>query len=199
MMTVQVSSAEVIWPTRAFSAGSRPARSAERASTGTIALVSAPPRISSYSRSGTWFAVTYAVPRQPAPTVCENTSVRTRPRIRDRIGQAGDDGGTAGDARTEPPRRARTRRLGLDHAALSPACTCNSRSSCMRGLRPVTLLSAGRTRIQPETESPIGKRAVLSQVYTVLVIGLRSHRKIRFIGATPVVRTGEWRQVNARV
>ena len=64
MTTVQVSSAEVIWPTRAFSAGSRAARSAERASTGTIALASAPPRISSYSRSGTWFAVTYAVPRQ---------------------------------------------------------------------------------------------------------------------------------------
>ena len=45
MTTVQVSSAEVIWPTRAFSAGSPAARSAERASTGTIALVSAPPRI----------------------------------------------------------------------------------------------------------------------------------------------------------
>ena len=84
-MTVQVSSAEVIWPTRAFAAGSCPARSAERASTGTIALVSAPPRTSSYSRLGTWFAVTYAVPRQLAPTVCENTSVRTRPRTRDKI------------------------------------------------------------------------------------------------------------------
>ena len=61
------------------------ARSAERASTGIIALLSAPPRISWYSRSGTWFAVTYAVPRQLAPTVCENTSVRTRPSIRDTI------------------------------------------------------------------------------------------------------------------
>ena len=58
MMTVQVSSAEVIWPTRAFSAGSREASAAERASTGTIAAVSAPPRISWYSRSGTWLAVT---------------------------------------------------------------------------------------------------------------------------------------------
>ena len=85
MTKVQVSSAEVIWPTRAFSAGSWAARSAERASTGIIAMVSAPPRISWYSRSGTWFAVTYAVPRQLAPTVCENTSVRTRPSIRDRI------------------------------------------------------------------------------------------------------------------
>ena len=68
-ITVQVSSAEVIWPTCAFSAGSRSARSAARASTGTIALVSAPPRTSWYSRSGTWLAVTYAVPRQLAPTV----------------------------------------------------------------------------------------------------------------------------------
>ena len=63
MTTVQVSSAEVIWLTRAFSAGSPTARSAERASTGTIALASAPPRISWYRRSGIWFAVTYAVPR----------------------------------------------------------------------------------------------------------------------------------------
>ena len=47
MITDQVSSADVISPTRAFSAGSRAARSAERARTGTIALVSAPPRISS--------------------------------------------------------------------------------------------------------------------------------------------------------
>ena len=47
MMTDQVSSAEVISPTRAFSAGSLAARSAERARTGTIALVSAPPRTSS--------------------------------------------------------------------------------------------------------------------------------------------------------
>ena len=83
MTTVQVNSAEVIWPTRAFSAGSRADCSAERASTGIIALLSAPPRISWYSSSGTWFAVTYAVPRQLAPTVCENTSVRTRPKTRD--------------------------------------------------------------------------------------------------------------------
>ena len=47
MITDQVSSAEVISPTRAFSAGSLAARSAERARTGTIALVSAPPRTSS--------------------------------------------------------------------------------------------------------------------------------------------------------
>ena len=47
MTTDQVSSAEVIWPTRAFSAGSAAARSAERARTGTMALVSAPPRTSS--------------------------------------------------------------------------------------------------------------------------------------------------------
>ena len=47
MMTDQVSSAEEIRPTLAFSSGSVAARSAERASTGTIALVSAPPRTSS--------------------------------------------------------------------------------------------------------------------------------------------------------
>ena len=47
MRTNQVSSADVIWPTRALSAGSDPARSAERARTGTMALVSAPPRTSS--------------------------------------------------------------------------------------------------------------------------------------------------------
>ena len=47
MTTDQVSSAEVIWPTRACSAGSSAARSAERARTGTMALVSAPPRTSS--------------------------------------------------------------------------------------------------------------------------------------------------------
>jgi hypothetical protein len=58
IITDQVSSAEVISPTRAFSAGSCGARSAERARMGTIALVSAPPRISSYRRLGTWFAVT---------------------------------------------------------------------------------------------------------------------------------------------
>ena len=85
IMTVQVSIAEVIWPTRAFSAGSTADRSAERASIGTSTLPSAPPRIRLYNRSGTWFAVTYAVPRQLAPTVCQNTSVRTRPRIRDTI------------------------------------------------------------------------------------------------------------------
>src|SRR5580700_2554076 len=34
-------------------------------------------------RFGTWLAVTYAVPRQLAPMVWENTSVRTSPRIRD--------------------------------------------------------------------------------------------------------------------
>ena len=47
MMTDQVSSAEVIWLTCALSAGSAAARSADRARTGTIALVSAPPRTSS--------------------------------------------------------------------------------------------------------------------------------------------------------
>ena len=45
--TDQVSSAEVIWLTLARSRGSSAARSADRASTGTIALVSAPPRTSS--------------------------------------------------------------------------------------------------------------------------------------------------------
>ena len=85
MTTDQVSRAEVIWPTRAFSAGSAAARSAERARTGTMALVSAPPRTSSYTRFGTWLAVTYAVPRQLAPMLCENTRVRTSPRIRDRM------------------------------------------------------------------------------------------------------------------
>ena len=47
MMTDQVSSAAVIWLTRSRAAGSDPARSAGRASTGTMALVSAPPRTSS--------------------------------------------------------------------------------------------------------------------------------------------------------
>ena len=123
MTTVQVSSAEVIWPTRAFSAGSWAARSAERASTGTIALVSAPPRISWYRRSGTWFAVTYAVPRQLAPTVCENTSVRTRPRIRDSMVRP---------ATTATPRAmpSPSRWAGPGSAGpvllLSPVCTCNS-------------------------------------------------------------------------
>jgi hypothetical protein len=47
MMTDQVSSAEAIWLTLARSAGCSAASSAERASTGIIALVSAPPTISS--------------------------------------------------------------------------------------------------------------------------------------------------------
>jgi len=47
MMTDQVSIAEEMWLTLAFSTGSVPARAADRASTGTIALVSAPPRTSS--------------------------------------------------------------------------------------------------------------------------------------------------------
>ena len=47
MTTDQVSSAEEIWLTCAFSAGSESARSAGRARTGIIALVSAPPRTSS--------------------------------------------------------------------------------------------------------------------------------------------------------
>ena len=123
IMTVQVSIAEVIWPTRAFSAGSAAARSAERASTGTSTLPSAPPRIRLYSRSGTWFAVTYAVPRQPAPTVCENTSVRTRPRIRDTIVRLATT--AAPRAMPGPSRDARpgsARRVPL----LSLVCTGNS-------------------------------------------------------------------------
>ena len=58
MMTVQVSTAEVMPATRARASGSSAARSADRASTGTMALVSAPPTTSSYSRLGTWLAVT---------------------------------------------------------------------------------------------------------------------------------------------
>ena len=47
-MTInQVSSAEEIWLTCVLSAGSESARSADRARTGIIALVSAPPRTSS--------------------------------------------------------------------------------------------------------------------------------------------------------
>ena len=135
MMMVQVSSAEVMTPTRAFSAGSRPARSADLARIGTIALVSAPPRISSYSRLGTWFAVTYAVPRQVAPTVCENTSVRTRPRIRDRMVRLA----TMRAPRVMPS-------ASREGGSVTPAgpvllsslvCTCNFWSLCMRGLRPV--------------------------------------------------------------
>ncbi len=139
MTTVQVSNAEVIWPTRAFSAGSRAACSAERASTGTIALVSAPPRISWYRRSGTWFAVTYAVPRQLAPTVCENTSVRTKPNIRDSIVRPATT--TAPRAMPTPSREAGS---GSARPASGLVCTCSSRSLCMPGLRPVTLLLAYR-------------------------------------------------------
>ena len=47
MITDHVIRAEVIWLTWAFASGSEPERSAERASTGTIAVVSAPPRTSS--------------------------------------------------------------------------------------------------------------------------------------------------------
>ena len=47
MTTAQVISAEEICATRAFSLGSVHERAAERASTGTMALVSAPPRASS--------------------------------------------------------------------------------------------------------------------------------------------------------
>jgi hypothetical protein len=46
-MTDQVSSAEEIWLTRSLSRASSAARSAERASTGIIALVRAPPTTSS--------------------------------------------------------------------------------------------------------------------------------------------------------
>ena len=127
MIMVQVSSAEVIWLTRAFSAGSATARSAERASTGTIALASAPPRTSWYSRSGTWFAVTYAVPRQLAPTACENTRVRTKPRIRDKIVRPA----TMTAPRAMPSASREVRTGGLPTSVLSPSsvCTCNSRSA----------------------------------------------------------------------
>ncbi len=79
----QVSSAEEVCSTFRFACGSVPALLAERASTGTIALDRAPPMASSTMRLGTWLAVTYAVPRQPAPTLCANTTVRTRPRTRE--------------------------------------------------------------------------------------------------------------------
>src|SRR3984957_8921692 len=81
--TDQVSSADEVCSTWAFALGSTAARLAERASTGTIALDRAPPMARSTIRFGTWFAVTYAVPRQPAPTVFANTTVRTRPRTRE--------------------------------------------------------------------------------------------------------------------
>src|SRR6202166_995089 len=76
MRTAQVSTADEIFETRSLAAASAPARWAERASTGTMALVSAPASTSSDSRLGTWYAVTYTVPRQPEPTVWENSSVR---------------------------------------------------------------------------------------------------------------------------
>src|SRR6202035_1304394 len=82
--TDQVISADAVCSTRTFASGSPAlARLAERASTGTIALDRAPPIASSTIRLGTWLAVTYAVPRQPAPTVFANTTVRTRPRTRE--------------------------------------------------------------------------------------------------------------------
>ena len=124
MTKVQVSSAEVIWLTCALSAGSRPARSAERASTGIIAMVSAPPRISWYSRSGTWFAVTYAVPRQLAPTVCENTSVRTRPSIREKIVRPATMRAPRAMPSASPER-------GSGRPASGLVCTGNSRSPGM--------------------------------------------------------------------
>src|ERR1700733_14585320 len=82
--TDQVISADAVCSTWTFASGSPAlARLAERASTGTIALDRAPPIASSTIRLGTWLAVTYAVPRQPAPTVFANTTVRTRPRTRE--------------------------------------------------------------------------------------------------------------------
>src|SRR5215813_639725 len=79
----QVSSADAVCSTWALALGSVAARLADRASTGTIALDRAPPMASSTMRFGTWLAVTYVVPRQPAPTVCEKTTVRPRPRTRE--------------------------------------------------------------------------------------------------------------------
>ena len=79
----QVSSADAVCSTWTFARGSTAARLADRASTGTIALDRAPPMASSTIRFGTWFAVTYVVPRQPAPTVRANTTVRVRPRTRE--------------------------------------------------------------------------------------------------------------------
>jgi hypothetical protein len=145
MTKVQVSSAEVIWLTCALSAGSRPARSAERASTGIIAMVSAPPRISWYSRSGTWFAVTYAVPRQLAPTVCENTSVRTRPSTREKIVRP-----ATMRAPRAMPSASREPGSGSARPASGLVCTGNSRSPGM-ALHPSRLLPAHRIRIQLET------------------------------------------------
>src|SRR6202035_5705787 len=82
--TDQVISADAVCSTWTFASGSPAlARFADRASTGTIALDRAPPIASSTIRLGTWLAVTYAVPRQPAPTVFANTTVRTRPRTRE--------------------------------------------------------------------------------------------------------------------
>ena len=78
-----------------MAAGSAVARFAARASTGTIALDSAPPMASSTIRLGTWFAVAYAVPRQPDPTVCEKTTVRSRPSTRENA---------VSDATTSAPR-----------------------------------------------------------------------------------------------
>ncbi len=82
--TDQVIRADEVCSTFRFALGSVAARRAERASTGTIALDRAPPMASSTMRFGTWLAVTYAVPRQPAPTVCAKTTVRSRPRTRER-------------------------------------------------------------------------------------------------------------------
>ena len=154
MTTVQVSNAEVIWLTRAFSAGSLAARSAERASTGTIALVSAPPRIRSYSRVGTWFAVMYAVPRQLAPTVCENTRVRTRPRIRDSIVRLATT--AAPRAMPSPRRSARPGSVGSTRPVplLSLVSTCKSRSFCMRGLHSGTQPLAERIECQSDWIDP---------------------------------------------
>ena len=81
--TDQVSRADEVCSTFFFALGSVADRLAERASTGTIALDRAPPMASSTMRFGTWLAVTYAVPRQPAPTLFANTTVRTRPRTRE--------------------------------------------------------------------------------------------------------------------
>ncbi len=93
--TDQVIRADETRSTCAFAAGSYAARFAARASTGTIALDRAPPMASSTIRFGTWLAVTYAVPRQPEPTVCENTTVRSKPSTRENA---------VSDATTRAPR-----------------------------------------------------------------------------------------------
>src|SRR5215468_6643259 len=78
-------------------------------------------------RLGTWLAVTYAVPRQPAPTLCENTRVRISPSARD---------SAVRPAMSTAPR-------AIPAARPAPAGCSSDRGGCDR---PVSLVCTGNSR-----------------------------------------------------